>query len=255
MQIFYDNYISTSTLTPLNTPVFQDVEVLKIPHLSRTFTQDNSGDDPYIKIDLTEAKPIKSVIIDKGSLSSSSTVLLEWSDDDFATTEDSAEMTFADTCFYWKDSTGLSYRYWRVTMTDTADEITIGYIHIGGYITLPGIDPNATLKYATSSTRQLSISMQTYGDEGLNYLATTFRFPAIPENAMVLNGETLATRKDIINIFQTVQNIHPIWLFIWEESLDKFPPVFCVIDQSSIDFQSSINRGLYSTDISFLEVK
>lgn len=255
MQLFYKNYISTSTLTPLNTPAFQDVESLKIPHLSRTFTQDNSGADPYIKIDLGEAKLIRSVIVDIGSLTSSSTVLLEWSDDDFATVEDSEEMIYAETCFYYKNPTGITYRYFRITMTDTADEITIGYISIGDYITLPGVDPAATIKYATSSTRQLSISMQTYGDEGLNYMATTFRFPVIPEQTMTLYGEDLATRKDIIEMYREVQNINPIWLFIWEEILDKFPPVFCVIDQTSIDFQTSINPGLYSTNISFLEVK
>lgn len=250
MIVHYKNYLEDAILTAQNTPVGQDIYDLKVPHLSQTFSQLNTG--AFVGLDLQSAKQIRSVVIDKGNLLLTTTVTLYADDNPSFTSPESFVMTSTDTCYYWMGD--KTYRYWKISFTDpTLTSIVIGYIHIGDYLVLPGIDPGAQLTYATTSSRDLSISGQVYGDLGYQYLSTTFDFPYIPENNWIRDGKTVANRKDIINMWNTVQNSQPVWLMIWENSLDVVAPVFCVINQSEIQLtKSQLN---WSTSINFLEVK
>jgi len=255
MIIHYKNYLEDAILTAENIPFDQDIYNLKIPHLSRTFSQVNNYPTlPFISMDLQSAKAVRSFIVDIGNLKSTTVVTLLAANNSSFTSPETFTLTYANTCFYWQNTTAKTYRYWRLRISDTSlSTITLGVINIGDYLVLPGIDPGTTLSFNTTSSRDLSISGQTFGDLGYQYLSTTFDFPFVPETNWLYGGKTIANRKDIITMWETVQNSMPVWLFIWENSLSTVSPIFCVLNQSSIEFKKS--QLNWATSISFLEVK
>ena len=255
MQIHFKNYLQDAILGAENIPVSQNVYSLKVPHLSETFTQINSYPTlPYISIDLQSAKDIRSCVVNIGNLTSDTVVTLIGSNNSDYSSPVTNTMIYAETCFYWASNTAINKRYWKITFSKPGlSNIVISTVHIGDYLNMPGIDQGAKLTYNTTSSRDLSISGQVYGDLGYQYLDTSFDFPTIPETNWVRGGKTIASRKDIINMWNTVQNSTPVWLFIWENSLAQHAPVFCVLNQSSIEFTKS--EILYSTSLNFLEVK
>lgn len=252
MIIHYKNYIEDAILTAQNIPIGQDIEQLKVPHLSATFSQLNTS--PFISIDLQEVRAIRSVVFDIGNLTSAAVVTLKADDNSSFTSPETFTMTKTGTCIFWKVDVAKSYRYWKIEIVDgTLSSIVISVINIGDYLVLPGIDPSTSLSFNTTSSRDMSISGQVYGDLGYQYLSATFEFPFVPENNWVMSGKTIASRKDIINMWNTVQNSMPVWLFIWENSLDIVAPVYCVFNQSEVQFsKQNLN---WSTSLNILEVK
>lgn len=255
MIIHYKNYLEDAILTSQNSPVGQDIYDLKVPHLSQTFSQVNNYPTlPYISLDLQSAIAIRSCIIDIGNLRSASVVTLYADDNSSFTSPETFSMTYATTCFYWQNSTAKTYRYWKIVVSDTVlSSIVIGVVNIGDYLVMPGIDPGTSLSYNTTSSRDMSISGQVYGDLGYQYLTTSFSFPFVPETSWVYEGKTIATRKDILDMWNTVQNSQPVWVFIWESSLDTTAPVFCVFNQSTVEFSKSALS--WSTSLTLLECK
>lgn len=255
MQIHYINYILDATLGAQNIPQYQLLASLQEPHLTSTFYQVNSSPDPYITIDLGSAKSIRSCIIDIGNLLATTTVTLYGTTDPtYSTANVTHSMTYHTSCFDYVGASSESYRYWKIKLHDhTLTTIRFGYIFIGDYITMPAVTPNSTIKYNTTGSRDLSISMNVYGDRGLNYNSYTLSFPYISDTAWTNEGVSIATRQQIVDWFYVVGMIQPFWLFIWQSNLSIHAPVFSVVDQSSLEFVRQ--EGFYTTQIAFVEVK
>lgn len=252
MQLHYKNYVSDSILTAQNIPLVQNINFIKEPNLVATFEQLNTS--PYILIDLQEQKYIRSCVIDIGNMLPTTTIKLYSSNVADFSTKNTYDMIYTNTCFYWSIVEYDYSRYWKIEFTDLQlNTIKIGQIHLGDYLNLPPILEGSTLNYQTTSNSVTSISGQIYSDLGYKFLSTTFDFPVILENRSEINSKIIASRQDILDAWNSVENCTPLWLFIWEDSLDIYAPVYSIIDQQQITFTKNVNYS--STTISFREVK
>lgn len=253
MRIYGDNQISGSTLTASSTKAGYDVDYLKEPQLAKGFSFDgNSGN---IVIALPSSTNIQHVIIDTGNMSSSATVTLEGNTTNVWTSPAYSEsMTYTSSAFYIDlDET---YQFFRLVIEDlTKTTAEFGYISIGGaYTQMPPINYNAEIFYNTTAKNTMSIGGQVYGDDGYEFLETTFKFPMIEEDSTSFNGLSVATRSEIRDLFLSVKNITPVWVFLWANNLDEYPPVFCIFNQSKISFKKTDYSKVYSTSLSLMEV-
>lgn len=253
MQFYYDNYIADAGLTASSTPTGQIVSYLQEPQLAKSYTF--SGNDEYVIIDLGSSKSVGAAIIDIGNLTDSATVTLEANTSDSWTSPAyTASMTYGTTCYY--KTLSETYRYWRISIEDiSVSEISIGYIYVGGSaLQMPAISQNATLYYGTTNEANISISNQVFENAGYEFLETTFAFSRIYEDAITICGKTVATRKQILSMWSKVRNTQPMWVMLWEENLDEYPPLFCIINQNNIEFSKIIGKKEYQTSISLREV-
>jgi hypothetical protein len=252
MQLHYKNYISSSILTAQNIPANQNIDFIKEQNLSATFEQLNTS--PYILIDLQEQKYIRSCIVDVGNMLSTTTITLYSSNLADFSVKNTYSMTYTTSSFIWTSEEYDYSRYWKIEITDTQlNSIIIGQIFIGDYINLPPITEGSTLSYTTTSNRQISLSGQVYGNTGYRYFSTQFNFPVITEYQNTINDKIIASKQDILDAWNLVENNNPIWLVIWENCIDVYPPIYSIINQDSISFSKS--AYYLSTSISFMEVK
>lgn len=252
MKIYYNNIIEQAILTPSNSDINQDVNYLKQPQLARSFIFGVTSGN--LVIDLGTATDIGYFIVNRGSLTTSATVTLQGNSTDVWTSPTySASLIKTDTMYY-KDLEE-TFRYWRLVISDSVN-IEIGYISMGaGFLQMPGIDPKSTLNYTTTSLASYSVSGQIYGDDNYNYLKTYFSFPQISENPSAwIDGRSIATRKDILDLWNIQKNINPVWVMLFENNLDEYPPLFCIIDQNNIQFTKLDYGKYYSTKINLREV-
>jgi hypothetical protein len=255
MRCYYKNDIDQATLSASSADTGQSLDNLKIPQLARTYQF--TGDDESIVIDFGSDKNIKSFLVDIGNLSSSGTYKIEGNATDSWTSPSYSEsLVKTDTCLY-KDM-DETYRYYRLTLNDSSvTKIKIGYIQLSSqpYLQMPPINPNVELYYTTTSKASTSIGGQLYGDEGYRYLETKFTFSQIGEQGSYVRSTLVASRKDILNMWNEVQNITPMWVFLWSENLDEYPPLFSVIKENRLAFKKLDYGKYYSTSLTIMEVK
>ena len=253
MRIYGDNVIDDSTLTASSTKAGYSLDNLKIAQLRRRFSFDGNSGDIVITFDNIES--VKHCIIDISNMSSSATVTLQANASDVWTSPSYTHaMTYAESCFYLDLS--QTYKYFRLVIEDTTKTtVEFGYISIGdSYTQMPPIDPNAEIFYNTTAVNTMSIGGQVYGDDGFEYMDTTFNFPMIEETATTFNGVTIATRKQIKDLYNKLRNVTPIWVFLWPSSLSEFPPVFCIFNQEKISFKKKEEGKVYSSALALREV-
>ena len=253
MTFFYNNLIEDATLTASSTASGLDVNNLKIPQLARVFSfVGNSGS---VVIDLQSVQAIEYVLLDAGNMTEDVTAILQGNDTDVWTSPSYSEnMIYTETTIY--KELDEEYRYWRVVLSDiNITELLFGYISIGANkLRMPTIDPKVTLYYNTTSKISYSIGGQAYADEGYEYLNTEFNFPQIGEERTLIGDTITASRKDILSMWSTTQNINPCFIFLWEESLDEHPPIFGVIATNKLKFKKVDWGKYYSVSIPIREV-
>jgi len=256
MILHYKNYIDNDTIiTAENYPVNQETDKIKDYHLSSTFTQVNNYPTlPYLVFNLNAFRNIKSVVIDRGNLVDTCTCKLYRSNDGITFTYIS-DMVMTETVFYSYCEVNTQYiKIEFIENTGNQANVTIGYVHIGDYITLPGLEPSSELSLTTTSQSTVSLSGQIYGYVSYDYKSYIFNFPLVSDDNYTYGSRVIANRKAIINAFNEVKNINPMYAFLWEASLNEFPPLFCIFNQSTITFKKKLG-SYYSTSISLLEVK
>jgi len=254
MRIFYNNIIDTAVLTASSTAAGNNTSSFAKAILADTFTFTSTTG--LLVIDLLAATQIKSFIIDIGNMTGGGTYTLEANATDVWTSPSFSEsLTISDTALYWTGDE--TYRYFRLCITDT-DNVSLGYIMIGSesYLQMPGIDPGVTLNYETTSSNSISNSGQNYGNIGYERLNTSFTFPMITETEGVgFLSDTVAGRQEIKAMWSEVQNINPVWIFLWANNLDEHPPVFAIFDQDTLSMDKLSQDGKYwKTELEILEV-
>lgn len=141
------------------------------------------------------------------------------------------------------------YQYWRIEITDiSVTQIELKYGFIGEYTQMPPMDPNINLEYSTTSKVTFSQSGQTYGDKGYEVFSTSFTFPTITDYPREIDEQTIATRDEILLMWRFVEGITPIYIVIWENSMDKVPPILGIIDEDSMTFEK---EGVDTWSVSF----
>ena len=258
MRLYFSNYIQSNTvLTPSSSAANQDVDILKQPHLTSTF--DFGSNTANLIIDFLEDKNIGSCVIDIGELTGLGTYTLEGNSSDVWTSPAFSTSLIVTETMLYADVDDEEYRYWRIVFSDSVD-IKIGWVQLGaGYLQMPGVSLTTTLSYKSTSSRSLSISGQVYGDLGYQYLETSFDFVNIGETeTMFADGTLVAGRVEMLNMWKEVEGVKPIWCILWEKNISLYPPVFCVLNQSSIDFNKEIYKSggfTYKTKLNIMEVK
>ena len=236
------NYIDQATLTSSSGISGQNIEYLKIPQLSKNFIMNGPG-----LITVTGISSFNCIIIDKGTCSRID-IIITYND----TSTNSFMMDSSSTCFY-KFATETNVD--EISIQFTGDNVapSIGYLFVGDYLQLPPISPTASLYYITTTQKTNSISGQQFTDKGYQYISTSFEFPRIPESSSVYLGKTVAGRQEILATWKETEFQYS-WLFPWENSLDKVPPIFGSIENNSIEFDKA--EDLYwSLSFTFVEIK
>ena len=174
------------------------------------------------------------VVIMNHNLSPTATVKLQADDTDVTSTPDFDETLDVDDIIilnFTKDT----YNFWSLYIDDpdnTDDYIQIAYIFIGDFLQLPGMKPDQTLPFGTTSKSALSTGGQVFGSHGYEYRGPAdFNFPFVTDTQ----------RKAINTLFAAVRNYIPFVLLIWANDLDFEPPIYAMITNSDLKWAKSDN--------------
>jgi hypothetical protein len=254
MRFLWKNYIKDTELLPSSSKVGFDIGDVKIPQRVRWFEFD--GNDESLVIDQTELRPVEYFLVDVGNLTPGAVVTLEgnftnsWTTPDFSTTLDYQKTVFM------KEFDTRSYRFWRLSISEpTVTSIRIGFVSIGfNALQLPPLVSGASLFYNSTNESSFSLSGQVRGSVGYEYLNTSFDYTAIHETEYDINGRTVAGRKGILEFWSNMRNTNPFWCILWENNIDEYPPLLCVLDQTRLDFEKELGLKEYSTTLTLREV-
>lgn len=250
MILLYKNQLDDHTLQASSEQGNFPAVNLQDPHLVNAW-RSNSVDAQWIKIDAGSGNTItaNSVAIAGHNLTASATIKIQanatdaWGGPsiDETVTWDADIMTKLFT-----NSTG--YRFWRFYFDDDSNPdgyIEIGRLFLGTRLQMPKIEPGVDIPYRTTSIVSTSISGESYGDYGVRYRAPGFRFPFLTD----------AERSSVISMWNEVDRVKPIFLLIWEDSLDVMEPLYCRIDMDELGFKKIAEPGVgWELEINFTEV-
>lgn len=157
--------------------------------------------------------------------------------------------------FTWREGNMMAFfsstskRFWRFELDDPDNEdgyIHIGRLGLGSYLQMPYIEPGAQLPVLSTSQVSTSFGGQVYIDRGIRLLAPAFSLPIVSD----------AQRQAINAMFDEVENGKPLFLVVWEDSMEVEGPIYCRINQERLEYRKSAEAGLlWSLDLQFLEVK
>ena len=244
------NYIDQASLSCSNSGVNQILDNLKIPQLSKNWSA--SSTTTSILIDLMSVKYVGSFIIDIGNLAGAE-VNIEARESEYGDPVFTQTLTETASCFYGLPN--VEYRYWRLNIDGKTKIPTFGYITLCDYLQMPAVNPDASIFYSTTTQKTTSISGQQFTDAGYQYMHTEFEFPQIPDQKSQFLGKTVAGRQEIVAAWKQTE-FQYAWLLLWENSLEKIPPVFGSVDSDTLQFTRSESDGLYwNMSFSFKEIK
>lgn len=200
-------------------------------------------------------KIIKKIIIGGSNCSESGSIKVYYSNTEDTFTNFVQLEKYGDN--WVGDFDGQEYQYWKIEAEDTSQVyLWIGYVYLGDFLQMPGIDPNYVLNYKTTSARTLSVSLQPYGDKGIQNFSSGFTFPIITDYTIQNpSGIDMATRYDILEMWYSVEGHTPFYLEIAEDSLDVIPPYFGIFNKSDMVFKMDKTQSFYSLGFYFQETK
>ena len=246
MRLYKDNLSETATITVSSEIPGSGVDKLLTRKIADRFLFDEIGGS--ITVDLSTSKDITDLFL--GGITGSWIVEGHtenvWTTPSYSHSIDSEEETG------WLELQE-TYRWWRFT---TADDTGLGLLFIcDSHLQLPGISLEVDLYYNTTSIGEASLGGSWEGDEGYDYLSTTFKFPQITEGIQEINGIAVATRKDILNYWSDVKNITPFWIKLWEKNLDEYLPFLGTIETNKLKVGKLKDGKVYKLNLPLREVK
>jgi len=144
-----------------------------------------------------------------------------------------------------------TFNYWSLWINHDetgADEyIQIGFVFLGIYLQMPGMDPKQQLPHNTTAKKTISTGGQVYGDDSYEFYNFKVKFPPV----------TNAQRNSIDTMFGSIKNIIPVIVLIWSNDLDFQPPLYMVIDDKKIPWKkagSDKDGRLWTFSLNFREV-
>lgn len=140
------------------------------------------------------------------------------------------------------------YPFWRFVLdnSNNADDyIKLGLVYLGTYLTMPYIEPAVEMPRRTVSVKTKSGSGQVYGRKGYRYYSFTVVYPPFIDSD---------DRKEIDQMFAQVLNVDPLFVLLWENSLDVFPPLYCTFIEPELPWRKSDEGRYWGLSVSFEEV-
>jgi len=210
----------------------------------------NSLLDQYIKIDAGVGNTITAdcAVIAAHNLTSGATIKIQGNDTDAW----GGPPTLNETITYNADImtklfTSAALRFWRFFFDDPANTdgyIEVGRLSFGPRLQMPPVASGFDIPKKTTSNRNISITGQSYGDVGYKYRSPGFSFPFISDSE----------KAAIEAMWEEVDRIKPVFLLIWEDSLDIVGPIYCLIDQDELSWKRDADNRTWILEINFLEV-
>ena len=232
MRWLHDNIITRAgtIISVSSESIYQPLSNLQDQRLSRVF-RTTAVSNQWIKISGGYFKASYVSILNH-NITSSATIRIQGNNSDtWDNPEFSAEIPWDEYQLILNFSE-KSFAFWRIQIFDSeniADYIEIANIYLGTYYQMPGMKPEQTIENETTSSVNFTQSGQCDGYDGFE-----FRNPSINHPRL-----TNSQRLDIIRIFQTIKNNHPIIFIIWANQLDYERPIYGVIEGKLLSFKKS----------------
>ena len=201
-------------------------------------------------IDIAETITPTYVCLINHNVTSSATIYLEGSTGFSTWTSTAVFSTTLDwssyTILQYITST-VAYEAWRLRVVGNSTDLSytqIGVLSLGTYFQMPAMKPDQTITKEVTSRITIGDSGQAYGDDGYSYRSPKINLPYISSQERV----------DLSTVFEAVKNYKPVILDIWEAD-DEELPMYCVIDQNSLEFKRTNDRNYrWGTSLQFREV-
>lgn len=141
-----------------------------------------------------------------------------------------------------------AYRYWRITISDSANTsamLYIGKVYLGPALVMPSFDPEVQFTNKTTATASKSESLQLYGTAKTDYEQITVKFNSISHAERIL----------VENMVKTVGIHTPLWLLLYEDDQDMEPVRYMNLTEPPEFKKLSAQGSLYSMTLKFEECK
>lgn len=147
-----------------------------------------------------------------------------------------------------------SYQHWKLALDDPnvviegapADTyLEAGRLILAPYLQMPPVELDWSLFDRRSDLRIRTASGQVYGDEGVSLWSAGFSFAFIDEDMLA----------EIIEMWQAVGIALPVLLIVWEESMERWPPIYAVLDTEPEFPKDSKGALLWQVKLDFTEAK
>ena len=109
---------------------------------------------------------------------------------------------------------------------------------------MPGMRLDQTLELKDESTISISSSGQSYGNLGYTYRNPQFTFPFLSHDQ----------RDQLNTMWNNNKQVKPLICLIWANDLNIESPMYCIIDQKSMQFKRNGESIPWSTKLKLREV-
>ena len=245
MRIMWNNLVDIATLSSCSENPNYSLANVKEWQLSSRF-QAVGNNAETITIDCLTPCAVSRFAIIGHNLSASATITLQANTTDSWTTPAwSATVTRRSYAIIHR-FTEVSYRYWRVVITDTGvSAIRISRLFLGTFLQLPGMKKDQELTRNTTGESIISDTGQAFPSGGYMYRTPKINFPYL----------THAQRTELDAMWQAVGNEKPVLLTVWDDREDLEQPVYCIIDQKEMTFKRNDEDGFpWGTSLKIREV-
>lgn len=140
------------------------------------------------------------------------------------------------------------YAFWRFVINNPNNVdgyVKLGLAYLGTYLQLPYIEPGVEMPRRTASVKTKSGSGQVYGRKNYRYHSFTVVYPPFIDSD---------ERDAIDQMFAQVLNVDPLFVLLWENSLDMFSPLYCTIVEPELPWRKLEEGRCWGLSISFEEV-
>lgn len=246
MRICWNNLADAATVTSWSENPNYPLANLKEWQLSSHFRPVGNSAET-ITFDLLTAQSVSRFAIIGHNLTAAASITLQANTSDSWTTPAWSATVTRQSYAIIHRFTAVSYRYWRVVITDSGVTVLhISRVFLGSFLQLPGMRRDQELNVETTDESMISDSGQAFPVTGYQYRTGKISFPYL----------TNAQRLSMIEMFETVRNIKPVLLTIWDDDETLEEPVYCIINQSKLTFkrnEKSESRP-WSTSLEIREV-
>ena len=247
MRILYNSLIDAdSSYTATSENIAYPIVNALDSRLSKEYRSTIVSTSDYIIVNESSIAPTYIGLVNH-NISSSATLYVEASSSSGFTGAYSTTMAWSSYTALHNIGASTAKSYWRVRIEGNStlnSYLRIGYLYLGTYLQMPGMEKNQEIAINTTAKANISDSGQLYGDDGYNYRSFKCNFPYL----------TNQERSDISTMYNTVKSYKPIILNIWNNSTEE-RAMYCYIAQDTVTFgRTDDNNMRWKTGLVFREV-
>lgn len=248
MKAIYNNIVNTASLSASSENPSYPLENLQDNLVASKYrTTSELAQGLVISLASSQASYI---FIDNHNITAGATIQIQGNNTDvWGAPAFSENITHSSGLITHEFSAGVqTYNFWRLYINDAGNTdgyIEMGLIVLGHYVQFPGMSPDQSIPFSSTSRSTITDAGQVYGDEKPTYREFTVK----------LRNCTNTHRENINTVWDANKNIYPLMLLIWSDELDFEPPMYCVINQRGLKWKKSDNKNFpWDVTLKFREV-